>query len=278
MRGDVGELFEIRVRSQQLLLRLFALRDVHGDAAHRRDAACRVVERKLHRDVGVRTVIVRRDLLELHRPARRHDLPVVFPKGARHFRGKKIKIALSHHFLAGDVKEFLILPVHHQVAAVRVLHENHRRSMVDHRLHLLLRVALCGLRPFAFGEIRPDPEKTQDPTRAIPQRRHREQDGEAASVLAEVGPLAVVRQPEPRLRDARLESRRHRPAQFRRQLLGARRHLRAVMEDLRRHLPDQFFRGVTKLDQRAGIDRLDEAIGPAGDDREVCRIEHRPLP
>src|SRR5439155_13172347 len=75
LRG-VQDLPETVLALDELLLGLLALRDIGGDHAHAIRTTTLVEQRELDREVGVRTVLARRRLLELERAALLEHPPI----------------------------------------------------------------------------------------------------------------------------------------------------------------------------------------------------------
>ena len=93
--GGVEDRAIARLRHAQRLVRALALGHVGGDAAHGVRLAVGVVQRELDRDVGVRAVVERRGLLELHRRIALQDEEVVVAKCLRRLFGQRFAFGLS---------------------------------------------------------------------------------------------------------------------------------------------------------------------------------------
>ena len=89
-----------------------------------------VSKRKFHREILVRTIIVRCDLFTLKRFARLQDGLIVDAEFLCQFLGKDVEIRFSKTLHSSHVKQLFKLSVDEQIPKVQVLGVNHRRGVV----------------------------------------------------------------------------------------------------------------------------------------------------
>ena len=111
----------------------------------------------------------------------------------------------------------------------------------------------------ALRDVRGDPEVADDVPGGVAPRRQGQVHGEAGAVLANVGPLALVREAPADLRDEDVEARLDRNAELGAELRRARAHLCEVVEDRRRRLGDEL---GSRIPQHPLGRRVELADGP----------------
>ena len=112
-----------------------------------------VAQRELRGQVGVRAVRVLDHLLDLERDVLAHHAQVVGPHRRRQLAREQLLVAAARGSLAVDAEHLLEAAVHERVAAFAVLDVDHRRRVVDDRLHALAALAQGGLGALARGHV-----------------------------------------------------------------------------------------------------------------------------
>ena len=172
------------VRPLQLVFGALALGDVGGDAAQAVDDAVGVAQGKLGRDVGVQAVVVRRDLLQLHRHLGLQHLLVVRAEDGGYFAREDVVIRAIPERRAVHMEECLENAIDQHVAAVGVLHADDRRGIIKDRLHPVLAVAQRLLCVLALRDVLADADEVRHHTLLVLDGREGELRPEEHAVLA----------------------------------------------------------------------------------------------
>ena len=152
----------------------------------------RVAQRELRRQVGVRAVRVLDRLLDLERHLLAHHPQVVGPHRARQLGREQLLVAAARGALAVDAEQQLEAAVDERVAALGVLDVDHRRRVVDDRLHPLAALAQRRLGALARGHVLHLDDQVERPLLGVAHERDRHERDDRLAVRAPQALLDLV--------------------------------------------------------------------------------------
>src|SRR5882762_818598 len=130
--------------------------DVGRDATNRVWLPGAVAQKKFRRDVHPFAPIRGHGFLELDRHASFDYLPVIVTNRFGNLTGVNIEVGLAVDLVASNTVATLKFAVNQKVTKVKILDENHSRSVVDDVLQSLLALTQLLLRPLALGDVYDD--------------------------------------------------------------------------------------------------------------------------